>query len=620
MFSPREKKRAVRNALKKSKSRGTGRLDPTQTVTMRRVFCQHLRKQWALLKGRIIKLVVDEDCFGLKKAKPLTNIQAVTKYIPFVCNKAVGWFPVHNCDPFLDWVEDVRQRDHFSCGAACAMSVGHPLGVGPDTLEGWKHLLGTDVEESTHPDAIFHAFLGMGCPVVDKEGMTLDDLSQFLSKGWPVIVCVQDYGPAVPERARFDYGHYLVVISRSMGYVFCQDPSEDNVVAGGDSTPLSKTGSVQKPGRIMIDEETFMSIWHDVTSTGERKIRYGIAVGPPVSSSQESGREPVVNAGQFAFMSKPDQVKAFQVWLQQQFGQLLTGADERKLWDAYIQAGFKKGAGRSFDDFMRSKLAGKIAMAPDAATQQGAMDFYQGTKEEFLRSSFAQPVAIDKVQLLAGRSFDDLENVTDDMSTKMTRELMDGLVQGDSPLEVAKALNEQCDLGEARSETVARTELVRAHAEGQLTALEGLGVEELGVAVEWSTSGLNEVDKKGRPVSPCERCIPMAGVVLKMDEARGMIPFHPNCRCAWLPANVGEDEEDRKVQKDTKGKIEDALDEAGVDDKEVSKNRPESIFNIYGQQWQESRGLEYDQEMRELEQEGLNDLIKFSRFLNGQEE
>ena len=27
---------------------------------------------------------------------------------------------------------------------------------------------------------------------------------------------------------------------------------------------------------------------------------------------------------------------------------------------------------------------------------------------------------------------------------------------------------------------------------------------------------------------------------MSVSEARGLIPRHPNCRCAWIPANVGE--------------------------------------------------------------------------------
>ena len=51
------------------------------------------------------------------------------------------------------------------------------------------------------------------------------------------------------------------------------------------------------------------------------------------------------------------------------------------------------------------------------------------------------------------------------------------------------------------------------------------------VAVEWSTTGDERV---------CPKCKPLGGMVLKIKEAKGMLPRHPNCRCAWIPANVGE--------------------------------------------------------------------------------
>ena len=48
-------------------------------------------------------------------------------------------------------------------------------------------------------------------------------------------------------------------------------------------------------------------------------------------------------------------------------------------------------------------------------------------------------------------------------------------------------------------------------------AFEALGVEELGVAVEWATAGDEAV---------CELCEALEGVVLKIEEARGMLPRH----------------------------------------------------------------------------------------------
>ena len=210
------------------------------------------------------------------------------------------------------------------------------------------------------------------------------------------------------------------------------------------------------------------------------------------------------------FHSDPEKVRAFQAWLKAQFQAEVLGQDERALWEEYVRQGYAKGAGRAFDDAAR-----------------------EGSRAQFLRDSFARPETVEKVQLLAGRSFSDLEGVTEQMSRVMTRTLTDALVQGMNPLDAARLLEDNVDgIGRARAETIARTELIRAHASGQLDAFEDLGVEELGVAVEWL---ITEDDKV------CPQCESLSGVVLTLDEARERsIPLHPNCRCAWIPAGVGE--------------------------------------------------------------------------------
>jgi SPP1 gp7 family putative phage head morphogenesis protein len=268
------------------------------------------------------------------------------------------------------------------------------------------------------------------------------------------------------------------------------------------------------------------------------------------------------------FHDPTDKVKAFQAWLKRQTFSLISNETEEERWKRYIQEGFAKGAGRAFDDVRMSKLGKEHPELFSAEAQQSVSDFYRGTREEFLRSSFAQPESIEKVRLLADRTFDELKNVTEDMSNRMSRSLTDGLVQGKHPLEIAKDMNEEVDLGEYRAETVALTELIKVHAEAQLDAFEQLGVEEVGAALEFATADDDSV---------CPECAALDGVVLTVEEARGIIPLHPRDRCCWLPANVGEDDSD---QKDTKAQIDKALEESGADiDVEISSDRPESILN-----------------------------------------
>jgi SPP1 gp7 family putative phage head morphogenesis protein len=156
--------------------------------------------------------------------------------------------------------------------------------------------------------------------------------------------------------------------------------------------------------------------------------------------------------------------------------------------------------------------------------------------------------------------------------------LTDGLVQGKGPREIARDLNAQTDMGQERALTIARTEIIRAHAEGQLTALEDLGVEEVGVTVEWMITDDEAL---------CPKCAAMQGVILKLSEAHGLIPAHPNCRCAFAPyVGIGGD----KV-KDTKSSIDKAItrarDVSGDDEfgpESVSRERPRSILDDEGRE------------------------------------
>lgn len=239
------------------------------------------------------------------------------------------------------------------------------------------------------------------------------------------------------------------------------------------------------------------------------------------------------------FLSKQQQLKRFQEWLKEQYDLKLLAdqqAADNAYWNHYVQEGYKKGAGRAFDDTRKVGLQSKESL-----------DFYNGTKDEFLRSSFGAPESIEKVKILASRVFTDLVGVTQGMATQMNRSLTDGLVQGQNPLTVARTLVKDLGISRNRAETIARTEIIRAHAEGQLDAFQRLGVTKLGVMVEWATAQDDRV---------CPRCRPLQGATFTLKEASGLIPRHPNCRCTWYPANLGES---KKGQLRGKAKIDAAI-------------------------------------------------------------
>lgn len=252
----------------------------------------------------------------------------------------------------------------------------------------------------------------------------------------------------------------------------------------------------------------------------------------------------LVTHQRYVALTTTQQLNAFKQWLQTQVNQgILKGVDTgAKNWlEQYIRDAYEKGSGRSFDDYMTKykDFYGKPS------------DFYQGTKEEFLRSSFRRPASVERVSLMASRAYTDLKGVTDAMSTQMNRIMTEAIIQGKSPRDLARELNRAVEgIGKRRAETIARTETIRAHADGQLEALKNLGVTDVGVMVEWSTAGDNMV---------CELCSSLDGTVIKIKDATSLIPRHPNCRCAWMPANIGEDIAGQKRGKDAEKAIEDSI-------------------------------------------------------------
>lgn len=293
---------------------------------------------------------------------------------------------------------------------------------------------------------------------------------------------------------------------------------------------MKKTGRIHSkrlPGPNQIDPTRTGTIVKQFLRLLQSRINYVKKKVVELVGTQDAFGLKILQNDVYSAVTSREKLEAFKAFLTKEFER--TMFSEKRFTDsidALIEQGFKKGAGRAFDD------ANQSFTIPDKKDKTSK--FYQGTKQQFLDSAFAQPVARERVELIAARVLTDLKGVTSAMETQMTRVLAGGLTQGLSPRDVARQMANQVEgLTRTRANVIARTETITAHAEGQLTAFEELGVTEIGVAAEWSTAGDTRV---------CDLCGPMEGVVLKVTEAHGLIPRHPNCRCMWIPANVRERE------------------------------------------------------------------------------
>jgi SPP1 gp7 family putative phage head morphogenesis protein len=223
---------------------------------------------------------------------------------------------------------------------------------------------------------------------------------------------------------------------------------------------------------------------------------------------------------QYAFTTDAKKLQAFHQWLKEQVDAgilVVSGAGvPGQPWTyEYVETAYKKGAMRAYLDTNKQALA-------------KSPDWYAGSREQFLRTAFMQPTSMAKLELLSTRTFEQLKGFTATMSQQLSRQLSIGLAAGWGPLKIAREMQKTIgSLSRTRARMIARTEIIYAHAEGQLDSFDLLGVEKLGILAEWSTAGDDLV---------CPRCSAKEGQTFTIDEARGLIPLHPNCRCAWIPS------------------------------------------------------------------------------------
>lgn len=230
-------------------------------------------------------------------------------------------------------------------------------------------------------------------------------------------------------------------------------------------------------------------------------------------------RAPVVNEPgrqfQFAFPRSSDKVSSFMDWLyaeqsatilEVQRGAPLRSAAERAWSNVYIDSAYQRGI----------RQAGQELRAAGA-----------NVSDRYLDTAFNLPVHADRVGLIYTRVYSDLKGVTDAMDAQISRVLARGLAEGLGPMEMARNIVDRVDsIGITRARTIARTEVIAAHAEASLNSYEEAGLEGVAVSAEFVTAGDNAV---------CPECEDLEGKTFLIDEARGMIPVHPNCRCAFIP-------------------------------------------------------------------------------------
>lgn len=232
--------------------------------------------------------------------------------------------------------------------------------------------------------------------------------------------------------------------------------------------------------------------------------------------------------GRWRFFPDHDKMEAFQTWLEAVVRQAILSPSGEPWWQRHVASAYAKGLNRAFDDVRKPVLHGSGEIS--------------GARAEFLRQVLSDRPAPSsfsvnarhgirdhtgrfvnkKILALSQRLAVELKGATDAMAQKIARALIAGMERGDSVKAIAGAIDAAVNVGMRRALLIATTEVTRAQAEGQLDGMEAMGMMAVKLVAEWRTTG-----------TACPACAKMDGRTFDLVKARGLIPQHPSCACAW---------------------------------------------------------------------------------------
>jgi len=208
-----------------------------------------------------------------------------------------------------------------------------------------------------------------------------------------------------------------------------------------------------------------------------------------------------------------------QTFLDEQFKVALLAGDWYK---KYIEDAYTKGIRRGI-----RYTKGKELFWLDSSSAQG------------LEVAFIRQVSNSyTLKTLKQKTLSDLTTIVQAVKGRILSDLSILLVRSASEKEIYRTLQKTMqNIGVLRSRTVARTEVVRSQSYGLLDAFQEFGITEVKILAETHksvTSNANVEYISSSDYKVCPLCKPFDGKVMTIQEAYGLIPVHPNCRCSFI--------------------------------------------------------------------------------------
>lgn len=167
--------------------------------------------------------------------------------------------------------------------------------------------------------------------------------------------------------------------------------------------------------------------------------------------------------------------------------QLLQGGKEG-VWffSAYVSAAYQRGTGQEFSNLSRQS----------PAYNAGQMSLQNILLSEPYRR---------RIGLIAAREFEQMEGLSGDTKSRMSRVLAEGVARGQNPRDVAKSLsNEAAAITRQRANTIARTEIstalrnARLDESAEAESRYGLRTKEMHLSALSPTSRQSHIERHGK--------------------------------------------------------------------------------------------------------------------------
>lgn len=193
---------------------------------------------------------------------------------------------------------------------------------------------------------------------------------------------------------------------------------------------------------------------------------------------------------------------------------------------------------RGENQYIRSAYAQGIRLATSQLRERGIDPATVDISELVERGNYQRGL-----RTLFTRTYDSLQDLTDDVVREVRGELMEGFSRGEGPRKVADRISGRIDsVGKHRATLIARTEMMHAHSEGALQRYEDIGEQ------SDADIGLRHVGRlSANDARVCAACRRLEDSVFTIDEFRSAtfefrgsvyrvgIPSHPNGRCVTVP-------------------------------------------------------------------------------------